>query len=49
MSKHPIILSAVAGLAAWAATTCLPLQQAAAEDPTQLKIAGVLSAGKETP
>ena len=33
MSKHPIVLSAVAGLAAWAAMTCLPIQQAAAEDP----------------
>lgn len=49
MSKHPIVLSAVAGLAAWAAATCLPAQPAAAENPTQLKIAGVLSAGKEAP
>jgi basic membrane lipoprotein Med (substrate-binding protein (PBP1-ABC) superfamily) len=49
MSNHRTAISAIAGLAAWAAALCLPAMPATAEDPTQLRIAGVLSAGKESP
>ena len=49
MSKRTMITSAVAGLATWALATSLSLLPAAADDPTQLRIAGVLSAGKEAP
>jgi basic membrane protein A and related proteins len=44
-----MIASAAGGLVAWVLATSLSPLPAAADDPTQLRIAGVLSAGKEAP
>jgi basic membrane protein A len=49
MSNRRIVGLVVAGLGTWALATNLSLLPAAAADPTELRIAGVLSAGKEAP
>lgn len=49
MKSRNIIKSAIAGLAAWTLASGLAATPAAADDPTDLRIAGVLSAGKEAP
>src|SRR5262245_17350639 len=49
MSNRRIVALVVAGLGTWALATGLSLLPVAAADPTELRIAGVLSAGKEAP